>query len=187
MKFKSLKAVLISSLLILGSQFVVAEKSLEKIPETKEMKEARIESQLNFMFKEALTAAAAELKKNQKVYPFAFVVKRDGSVGYFSATEKSKDLGVNEQAARVRRMLKDMAISGQIDASTFVMYAGVTQNGIKEQGLMFEIEHREGLSLLRFLPVADSRGESGGELVLATNRIQNTTKKRDIFVDSIVK
>jgi len=178
MKFESLKVVLIA-LVASASTHVLAEALAEK--------EKRIETGVNVLFQEAIKAAAAELDADQTVSPFAVVLRSNGKVGYFSATDENKKLSINEQAARIRRMLKDLAISQQIEASTFGMYATVSQEKVSESGLIFEIEHKDGVSLMRFLPVSEGKGQNDGKLVFELERIQTTTKSRDIFVDSIVK
>lgn len=177
MKFKSLKVVLMAMACVAGSTMAVAELKDKK---------AGVEKTVNLVFQEALKAAAAELDKDKTVSPFAIVIRKNGKAGFFAATEENKNLSVNEQGQQIRRMLKDLAISQQIDASAFGMFATVTQSDKSEKGLVFEVEHRAGISIMRFLPVTDGKGENQGKLVFETQRMQTVTKPRDIFVESIV-
>ena len=178
MNFKSLKVVLISLMVVSMSSLALADVKVEKL---------KVEKELNIVFQEALKAAASELDADKTVSPFAVVLRKNGKVGYFTATEENKELSVNEQGNRIRRMLKDLAINQQIDASTFGMYATVSQNDVSEKGLVFEVEHEAGISIMRFLPVSDGTGENKGKLVFETQRMQTTTKPRNIFVEAIVK
>ena len=178
MNFKSLKAVLIGSMVISMSSLTFADTKVQKL---------KVEKELNVVFQEALKAAASELDADKTVSPFAVVLRENGKVGYFTATEENKGLSVNEQGIRIRRMLKDLALKQQIEASAFGMYATVSQNEVSQKGLVFEVEHEAGISIMRFLPVSDGTGENKGKLVFETQRMQTTTKPRNIFVESIVK
>jgi GTP-sensing pleiotropic transcriptional regulator CodY len=178
MNFKSLKVLLISSMVVSMSSLTLADAKAEKI---------KVEKELNTVFQESLKAAASELDADKTVSPFAVVLRKNGKVGYFTATEENKELSVNEQGKRIRRMLKDLAINQQIDASAYGMYATVSQNDVSQKGLVFEVEHKSGISIMRFLPVSDGAGDNKGKLVLETQNMQTVTKPRNIFVESIVK
>lgn len=180
MNSKSLKVVLIS--LALGLSFQV---SAEKMPESPKQKEARIETALNMMFQESIKAGMAELDKDQTVSPYAFVLRSDGKVGYFSATDDSNtNMTVMEQSQRIRRMLNDMAQTKQIDASVQTMFASVKQGDIASQGLVFEIEHRDGVSMSRFLPmekVKDKDGKETDKWLLNTSKLSSSIKEKAVF------
>lgn len=180
MKLKSLKAVLIACLV------AVANVSFaEEIPESPKQKEARIEGALNMMFMEAIKAAMVELDKDQKVAPYAFVIRsNNGRMGFFTSTDKNSDMSVVEQSQRIRRMLKDMADTDQIDASIQAMYAAVSQGDVKSKGILFEIEHREGVSITRFLPMEEVKDESGkatGKWLLNTDKLKTSIKPKAVF------
>lgn len=178
MNFKSLNAVLISLMVLSMSSLSFADAKTNK---------QQVEKELNVLFQEALKAAGTELDADKTVNPFAVILRANGKIGYFTATEENKELSVNEQGSRIRRMLKDLAISQQISASAYGMYATVSQDKSSQKGLVFEVEHKAGISIMRFIPVSDGTGENEGKLVFETQNMQTVTKPRNIFVESIVK
>lgn len=180
MKFKSLKVVLMAC-----SLFAANLSLSEEMPESPRQKEVRIENALNMMFMEAIKAAMVELDNDQKVAPYAFVIRsNNGRMGFFTSTDKNSDMSVVEQSQRIRRMLKDMADTGQIDASVQAMYAVITQDEVKSKGIIFEIEHREGVSITRFLPmeeVKDENGKATGKWLLNTDKLKTSVKPKAVF------
>jgi len=181
MNFKSLKVVLISFAL------TVAGNSLaETMPESAKAKEQRIEQDLNILFQRSMNTAALKLDKMKEVRPFAIIKKTDGTFGVFEpkVNEKTKDMTVNEQSMAVRNLLKKLAIADQIEAASAVMYAVVENPNTKEkkQGLTFSMEHKEGISLMRFLPVSKSKNEEGKEiLVFELENLETVNKPQVVF------
>ncbi len=169
----------------------MAEKPAEKMPETPRQKEDRIEANLTFLFKEAINASAAELDKDHQMAPFAMIMKKDGTLGFFSTGDKNKGLSVDQQVASIRALLIDLASSQQIDASVQVVYAGVANKaGKNSQGLVFEIEHREGVSIMRFIPVSEIKDDAGvktGKLMFEMEKLSTGSKPQAVFVASIVQ
>ncbi len=191
MNFKvlSVAAVLISTVCFsVGS---VAEKAAEKMPETPQQKEERIEANLTYLFKEAINASALELDKDHNMAPFAMLMKKDGTLGFFSTGDKNKGMSVDQQVASIRALLIDMASTQQIDASVQVVYASVSnKSGSSSQGLVFEIEHRDGVSILRFIPVSEIKDEAGkktGKLLFEMEKLSTGSKPQTVFVASIVQ
>ncbi len=187
MNFKvlSVAALLVSSLCFsVGS---VAEKMVE----SPQHKEQRIEGDLTFLFKEALKASALEMDKDQEMAPFAMVKKSDGTLGFFAPTENNKGKSVNQQIASIRKMLMDLASTRQIEASVQAMYATVSNgSGDSNQGLVFEIEHRDGVSIMRFIPVSeilDDKGEKTGKLLFEIEKLSTGSKPQTVFAASIVQ
>ncbi len=157
MNITSLKAVLIIiSLLIAGN--VHAEKE-----ETNKQKELRIENDLTTLFQRGMNAAAVKLGKTNEVKPFAIIKRTDGTFGVFEIdkADGSTSQSVMDQALSVRKLLIELALAKQIEASVLVMYALVGADGKEtHQGLTFEIEHKEGVSLMRVLPVRKDLNEA---------------------------
>ncbi len=191
MNFKvlSVAALIISSLCFSAGS--IAEKAAEKMPETPQQKEERIEANLTFLFKEAINASALELEKDHEMAPFAMLMRKDGNLGFFSTGDKNKGMSVDQQVASIRALLIDMASSQQIDATVQVVYASVSNKaGKSSQGLVFEIEHREGVSLMRFLPVSEIEDEAGvktGKLLFEMEKLSTGSKPQTVFVASIVQ
>ncbi len=190
MNFKvlSVAALLISTVCFSGVS--IAQKAAEKMPETPQQKEERIEANLTFLFKEAINASALELEKDHEMAPFTVLMKKDGTMGYFNTGGKNKGMSIEQQSASIRALLIDMARTKQIDASVQAMYATITdKKGKNAQGLMFEIEHREGIAMMRFLPVSEVEDENGkktGKLWFDLKRMSTSAKPRVIFPESIV-
>ncbi len=183
MNFKvlSVATLMISSLCFSTSSIA------EKMPETPKHKSERIKKDVNQIFQHAFRRAATELDAMQQVMPFAVIQKKDGRLGVFRIddTEKDADLTVDEQAASIRKNLIGLVVADQIDASLQVMYAAVQQEGkTPRQGLIFEIEHIDGVSLLRFLPISkirDDKGAETGKLLFDMESLTTTIKPKTVF------
>jgi len=163
-----------------------SEVFAEKMPEKAEFKAKRIEKELTLMFVEAAKAAVAELAEDYKINPYAFVLKADGSMGYFTSAEDKADVGVLEQGEQIRRMLKDLARTNQINASIQAMYATIANGENSVQGIVFEIEHREGVSIKRFLPLEkelDDAGQENGKYLLNTSKMKTSKKPIAVFAE----
>ncbi len=186
--------VLSVAVLLLGTVCFSAFSVAEKMPESAKYKSDRIEKTLNTMLVEALKAAALEMDKDHKMAPFAFVQKKDGSIGFFTSIDDDahKENTVDQKIAGVRAMLIDLASTKQINASVQVMYAsifnGETNKGT--QGLVFEVEHREGVSLMQFIPVVevkDDKGVKTGKLLFEMEKLSTGSKPQTVFAASIVQ
>ena len=163
----------------------------EEMPISPKQKEIRIENDLNDIFKRGLDVAAFKMNNKDDVRPFAVIKKMDGSVGVFEldVSPETKDLSVNQMTFSVRRYLTELAVAKQIKASVLVMHAMVHQEGKgNTQGLSFEIEHIEGVSILRFLPITEYKHESDvakNKTVLHTEAMTATVKPNTVFTDMV--
>jgi len=188
MNFKvlSVAALVISTICFSGVS------SAEKMPESPKQKERRIESNLTSLFKDAVKAAAVELDQDHKMAPFAIVMKKNGTFGFLTIDDKKNETSIDQQVASIRALLIDMASTQQIDATVQVLYAEVSnkEGDSHSQGLVFEIEHRDGVSMMRFLPVSemtDDKGVKNGDLVFEVEKLSTGSKPQTIFVASIVQ
>ncbi len=183
--------VLSIATLLISTVCFSAVSVAEKMSETPQQKEERIEANLTYLFKEAINASALELEKDHEMAPFAMLMKKDGTLGFFSTGDKNKGMSVDQQVASIRALLIDMASSQQIDATVQVMYASVSNKaGDSSQGLVFEIEHRDGVSIMRFLPVSEIKDEAGaktGRLLFEMEKLSTGSKPQTVFVASIVQ
>jgi hypothetical protein len=182
MNIKFIKTLLISLPLL----FATAIASADVIPESPMQKEKRLEQDVNDVFMRALKGAAYKLGQGEDVHPFAIIKKRDGSIGMFELDVKKneKKLTVNQMAINVRRYLTELAIADQIVGSTLVMYATIQPKGEEaRQGLTFEIEHIDGVSLMRFIPITDP-GE-GKDLIVHTEAVSTAGKPATVFTDMV--
>ncbi len=184
--------VLSVAALLVGSVCFSVGSVAEKMPESPKQKEHRIEANLTSLFKDAIKAAAVELDQDHTMAPFAIVMKKDGTFGYLSIGGKNKSTSVNEQVASIRALLIDMASTQQIDATVQVLYANVSSKEAdsRSQGLVFEIEHREGVSIMRFLPVSemtDEKGIKNGDLLFEMEKLSTGSKPQTVFAASIVQ
>jgi len=185
MNFKSLKVVLISLALSVSAQVVA-----EKMPESPKQKEIRIENDLNSLFDRATKAAAFKMDRKEDVRPFAIIKKKVGGLGVFelAKTDKNEKLTVNQMALSIRRHLTELAIAKEIDASVLVMYASVQPKGEEvRNGLSFEIEHIDGVSIMRFLPITEQTAENSEDnmLVLHIENMSTTGKPATVFTDMV--
>ncbi len=184
------KVLSVATLLISTACFSVGSVA-EKMPESPKHKETRIENDLNNLFKRGLDTAAVKLDRNEDIRPFAIIKKLDGKLGVFELddTPKNASLSVNQMALSVRRYLTELAIASQIEASVLVMYAVIRPKGGKaRQGLTFEMEHIEGVSIIRFLPITDHRNDENSEtnkLVLHTEDLTDNLKPASVFTEMV--
>ena len=194
MNFKvlSVATLIISSLCF--SVASIAQQPSEKMPESPKHKGERIEKILNVMLVQALKAAALEMDKDHKVAPFAIVQKSAGGLGFFTsiADEAHKDETVDQKTASVRAILNDLARKHKINASVQVMYASIFngETNKSSQGLVFEVEHRDGVSFMRFIPVVEVKDDAGnktGKLQFEMERLTTSSKPQTVFIASIVQ
>jgi len=185
MKFKSLKVVLIAltTTLVSFSALATSEEAKDKAE--------RIEKDVNDVFQRALVSAVAQLNEKMEVQPFSVAKKVDGAVMLYllGDTEKNKNLSHDERVSGVRKKLLDLAAKNEIVATAQVMYAVVVDKKTEKQsqGLTFEIEHKDGLSIVRFLPVKhilDENGKETGKLDLQTQFLSTASKPKVIFAFS---
>jgi len=180
------KVLSVAALLVSGLCFS-AVVTAEKMPESPKQKELRIEKDVNELFQRGVRMAATELDVRKEVKPFAVIKKRDGKYGVFGLdnTVRNAKLTVDDQAASIRKYLIELVAADQIDASLQVMFATVRQEDKEpRQGLMFEIEHLEGLSLMRFLPISklkDEQGKENGKLLFELEALSTTVKPKTVF------
>ncbi len=183
--------VLSVAALLIGSVCFSGGSVAEKMVESPKHKENRIENDLNFLFQEALKASALEMDKDHEMAPFSMVKKIDGTLGFFTPSEKNKSKSIDRQIADIRKILIDLASTQQIEASVQAMYATVSDGtGASNQGLVFEIEHREGVSLMRFIPVSkilNDAGEKTGKLLFEMEKLSTGSKPQTVFAASIVQ
>ncbi len=193
MNFKALSIATLLFTTVCFPAVSIAEGVVEKMVESPKHKEQRIEGDLTFLFKEALKACALEMDKDQEMSPFAMIKKTDGTLGFFSPAEneKNKKMSVDSQIASVRKMLMDLASTQQIEASVQAMYVTVSNDtGASNQGLVFEIEHRDGVSIMRFIPVSeilDDAGKKTGKLLFEMEKLSTGSKPQTVFAASIVQ
>ena len=155
MNIQSLIAVLICISLVMSGGVLS-----EEMPVSPKVKAAKVEADLNFLLKESLKAAAVEMDKDFEMGPFAMIKKSDGTTGFFTpAPDTNKS--VDQQVATIRAMLEDLARTKQILAAVQVQYVKVSKNDkVLRQGITFEIEHVEGISMFKFLPVNEVKDEN---------------------------
>jgi hypothetical protein len=193
MIFKSLKAVLISLPFLFAAAVACADiipdksRPLDVMPESPKMKSQRVEREVNEMFQRGFRTASVKMDVTGEIRPFAVIQKKDGKYGVFSTeiNEKTKDISIDSQAASIRKYLIELVVADQIDASMQVMFATIQEEGKPaRQGLVFEIEHQEGVSLLRFLPVSkikDEQGADSGKLLFEMESMSTSAKPQVVF------
>jgi hypothetical protein len=190
MKFKSLKVVLITCII------AIAQTSFAEMPKKEltplEKKGLDLEADINYLFQTALKTAAFRLDKDGQVEPFAVIHRKsDNKIGVFGVDSEQKSLSVNDQNATIRNMLTKLAVNNQIKGSISVMFGQVRDKeaGTVSQGLVFEIEHEEGISLIRFIPVYEKENpvdRNKPRLVIELKAQTTNPKPAIVFAKSIV-
>ena len=185
MNIKSLKVVLVALALILASQTSLSEE----MPVNPKIKAQQVEADLNYLLKESLKAAALEMDKDFEMGPFAFVKKADGTTGFFTPLPDTKQT-VDEQISSIRAMLIDLARTKQILASVQSQYVRIIKDKkVAQQGITFEIEHVDGVSIMKFLPVSEVKDKNNKitSLNFQTDKLSTGNKLPVVFTRSIVR
>lgn len=181
MNITSLKAVLISICLIASANAFSNEKTTSE----SKLKAIQIEKEVNLIFTRALSAAATKLDTDREMAPFAMILKQDDTVGFFEIeSSQAKTLSVNQQVFQIRKYLTEMALDAEIKASTIAQYVAITDGKKTNQGISFEVEHLEGVALLRMIPVTEKENEGkASTIVLHTESISTSVKHAMVFTD----
>ena len=180
--FKIYKAVLIT-LLFFSCEIAFSEV----MPENPKYKEARIEKDVNALFKGVIVAAAKDLNDDKQMRPFALVKKLDGTTGLYQSdeSEKNKHLTVVQQASAIRNLLTGLADTEQITAYAQAMYAAIKkEDGNTVQGLSVEIEHKDGVSLMRFIPISSINVDGKEKLDFQLQNVSTAVKPKVVFAQS---
>jgi len=147
-------------------------------------KEIRVETDINNLFKAVIVSAAKDLNKDQTMRPFAIVKKADGSTGLYQSDEsdKNKNLSVVDQASAIRNLLTGLANSDQIIAYAQATYVNIQKDGSQsQQGISVELEHKEGVSIMRFLPVEPVTKDEKKVLDFKINNVSTAKKPTVVF------
>ncbi len=181
MNITSLKAVLIS-IVLSSSLSVFAE---DKVVTENDLKSTQIEKELNFLFTKALSTAATKLDAERQMTPFAMILKQNGGIGFFEIEGvKAKELSVNQQVFQIRRYLTELALNSEIKASVLGLYINMSDGKNSKQGISFEVEHLEGVALLRVIPVTEKQnGDQPSTIVIHTESITTSVKHAMVFTD----
>ncbi len=183
MNFKVLKITLAIVLMTCS----VSSFSKDVVTSEAALKSSIIEKELNLAFTKALSTAATKLDAEGEMTPFAIILRRDSTLGFFEVekTPETKKLSVNDQVFGIRRYLTELALAGQIKATVLGMYVSIS-NGteVSQQGISFEIEHLEGVAMLRFIPVSEKvNTDKPNTIVIHTESISTTIKHAMVFTE----
>lgn len=181
MNIKYLKVVLIS--VFMSASISVFAETLSDAD--KAIKASKIEREVNQVFTRALSAAATKLEEERQMTPFAIILKNDDSVGYFEIDPvEAGKVSVNKQVFQIRRMLTEMALAGEIKSSVIALYVSIAHEEQVKQGITFEVEHIDGVALLRMVPVTEKlNGDDPSTIVLHTESITTSVKHANVFTD----
>ena len=156
MNIKSLVVATISAVI---SFTAVAEKEVSAAEQTRVLKMVGQDS--NKLLKTGAAYSLESLNKNNKLGPFALILKNDGSVGKLEPLAPFiQKAPIGEKINYLRGQIKSFAEKGEIKAGAlfsrgFGRSADKTQ---KVSGLIVEAEHRNGPSTVQFVPVEDKNG-----------------------------
>lgn len=115
---------------------------------------AKVQSEMTSVFSQGGSYAVLQHKNKNKVSPFGVGLQKDGSTIVFDIPEieKNKKLSFRERILSIKQLIHEAAMSGKINAGAMFVSAIVPQGDKDVKGLAIEMEHKSGLSILRFAP-----------------------------------
>lgn len=157
MKLLSLSlAVLIS----LSASFVVAEETNKSdAVQPLKAKLEDIQKELDQLVSQGGRYAYVQLAQKDGLSPFAVAVDEQGTTVMLEVPKKEKKATIRDKVLKLREMLVLGAKNAKFIAGALFVQAKVPHNGSEVNGLAVELEHKDGLSVLRFLPYEINRAE----------------------------
>lgn len=152
---KFLTVLLFTSFLSLTFQVEAAEKQKTDLKE----KITSIQKQLDDLVYQGGNYAYLQLAQKNNMSPFAVGIEKNGRTLMLEIAKDQENLSVSDKVLKLREMLKLAADSNKIYAGALFVQAQVPHLGKQVNGVAIEMEHVEGLSVLRFSPFEINREE----------------------------
>ncbi|MCP5334999.1 MAG: hypothetical protein H7A08_04815 [Oceanospirillaceae bacterium] len=174
------KYFLLSMCLFFGANIAlageVAATDVSKKDDEAKRQEIITQAEINRLVTYGGEYAYKLIKGTGGLSPFGVLVLDDGKVIVLEATtEQKKSFTFKDEILELRRLIKESVVKGNVSCAALFVSALVPVEGSKDQpGIAMEIEHKLGLSALRFVPYEYTIGD--GELKL----LKPVTKEKPV-------
>jgi hypothetical protein len=92
------------------------------------------------------------LAQKNAISPFAVGVDAKGAMIMLEVPKSEKEASLKDKLLVLRQTLQDSAKKNVFEAAAMFVQAQVPHNGINVDGVAIEMEHQDGISVLRFMP-----------------------------------
>lgn len=141
---------------------VLAEEAPKKTAEEAAKQQGReVQAHLDMLVKYGGEYAYKLVSATGGISPYGVLVLDNLDVVLLEATEnQNKKFTFKEEVLELKRLIKESVQKGNVVAAAFFVGALVPVKGSTEQaGIAIELEHKLGLSVLRFVPYEYSIGQ----------------------------
>lgn len=181
MKFKHLASIaLICSL----STFAFSAEPQETSTEDLKKKVMNIQEQLDDLVVQGGKYAYLQIAQKNGLSPFAVGVDKIGSVIMLEVPKSEEKATFKDKILKLREMLKLGADKGKFEAAALFVQAQVPFKGEKVDGVAIEMEHKKGLSVLRFSPYEVDRGNKKIQFKQPVDKIKPVVFFKDVKSDA---
>jgi len=152
--------LLVTSILAISFLFVCSTVSAEQGQEGKsglQKQVQAVQAQLDQLVESGGKYAYMQLARKESLSPFAVAVQTNGDTLMLEIPKQDRNLNVADKVLKLREMLKLAADNNRIHAGALFVQAQVPHLGEQVDGVAIEMEHKKGLSVLRFSPYEISR------------------------------
>jgi len=111
-----------------------------------------VQEELDGLISQGGGYAYLQLSRKTGISPFAVAIQADKSVIMMEVPKSEKDATIADKVLKLREMLRVGADNEKFVAAALFVQAKVPHLGEEVDGLAIEMEHKEGLSILRFSP-----------------------------------
>ncbi len=109
-----------------------------------------VQAQLDELVDRGGKYAYLQLAQKNRLSPFAVAVDKKGDVIMLEVPKNEKDASVAQKVLVLRDTLQKSADKGVFEAAALFVQAEVPHLGRTVSGVAIEMEHKEGVSVLRF-------------------------------------
>jgi len=147
-KIKVLLAKAILILLILPSVALAVESQATDMKT--QVKD--VQKQINDLIDQGGKYVYLQIARNNGLSPFAVGRQTDGSIVMLEVPKTEEKATLQNKVLKLRQMLKLGADNDKFVAAALFVQAKVPHKGKEVDGVAIEMEHKSGISVLRFLP-----------------------------------
>ncbi|MFT5594030.1 MAG: hypothetical protein ACI8SR_002417 [Oceanicoccus sp.] len=145
---KLLKSILI--VLALFSAFTEAEEN-EKKQDTKNELQV-IQKEINDLVDQGGKYVYLQLARKNTLSPFAIGREENGNMIMLEVPKSEENASFSDKIYKLRELLKSGAEANKFISAALFVKAQVPHKGKEVDGIAIEMEHKRGMSVLRFLP-----------------------------------
>ncbi len=152
---KIISSLLLTSLLTLPLMSVASDVDSEKVTAAKKELRAsivKVQNQLDSLVDQGGKYVYLQLAKKNGLSPFAVGVGPNEEVYVLEVPKTEVKVSISDKVLKLRQMLKLGADNNKFIAAALFVQANVPFEGTNVNGVAIEMEHKGGISMLRFSP-----------------------------------